>query len=1608
MQFYSWLDAIRKRTRRRKQTHQRRQAAVQRPVESLEERTLLSVSSLMINGELSIISDGSDSITVRLNPIDQVTVQVLENGIASTTTGGVLAEDITSIRIDAGAGDNLIDLSGVDSNNFINLTTVSVSGNDGNDTIIGTLDLNDSLFGGDGHDTITGGLGANFIEAGDGHDEVTSSDGADTVDLGDGNDLLQAGDGDDIVRGSDGNDTITGDGGNDTIDSGNGEDLISGNDGDDSLSAGFGDDIVSGDDGDDFISGGAGDDTINGGVGDDSLQGNSQQDLITGDEGNDTIHGGGGRDTISAGDGDDTVNGSGGRDNITLGDGDDRGIGGGGEDIIDGGNGDDTLLGNSGADTLRGGDGNDDIRGGAGADRLEADSTLSAAPTGSGAARLFAIPIDGLSQIVELDPNTGAEVFRFTAPEVASGTRDGLAFDGSSVFFLNGEGNDILYEIDPNTQQVIDADPILVGSREYDGVAFLGGLIYILDTRNTDIHVFDPVSDQIVNTLDVNGINPTISPLIGGLAGAAAPDRLIATEAGGRRVLEINPLTGTVEVAFDVGTPSAGQYLGAAVIDGEIYLGSGAFQSFDVFSRQGIFLRNVSLPYNVSAFGGDDLNGALVTPNTLPSSGYDIELRFSGSFTQDQEDLFRAAADRWEEIIIGDVPDVFVPGIGSVDDLVIDVRLSPIDAAGGVLAQTALVAARVGSFLPSAAFVEFDSADLTALESSGQLRDVALHEFAHAIGFGAIWDDVALISGAGGPDPRFLGTAATDEYNLRFGLNETSVPVENMGGQGSVDVHWRETVFTNDLLTSVLDPGANPISRMSIASFRDLGYQVDLTVADSLSVTQSPSLLSLFRARQQGPNGPLGNFFQLGTGGGGVTTEFTQFSGVNPVDAALQAASDRGDTLPVFGTTRLLNVEPMLVFPGLDPEKAASISPEELEELTAFLSGQKTEISSASSGNVLGLVAPEVEPNNTIASPSNIDAFFSTDFDPNIGDTLTNTSTIIPHASITGTGDGTFDFYSFTVTNSGDRGIFDIDFGNEIGDSFDSELFLFDAAGNLVIDPLSGFPAQNDDATTSSGAAGSTSTLDSYLEVTFQSPGLYILGVGQFNTTAVPGGLTGNPIRTGADYVLQVSIENHSLTANPISTVPDRVFGDTLDGGQGNGNGRGDEIFGSPGNDLISGSNEDDTILGGDGDDSIFAGAGDDNVNGGAGDDTIRGNSGDDTLTGGLGRNSLFSDTNEGNDSITAGDGLDIFNINGTNGNDAFVIAGDDGDLLVVLDLPSGNDPTFRIASSTTVVNINGLDGNDRFDIQPIENARQIAVNLNGGDGRDTFDGAAVDLSSIRATFNGEDGNDTLIGGSSAEILNGGAGDDLIRGGDGGDRITGGTGEDTISGESGDDTLLGEAGNDSLLGGNGEDSIDGGLNNDIIDGGEDNDSLDGGAGNDRIMGRTGSDTLLGSAGNDTLEGNNGNDFLNGGSDNDLLKGGGGSDTLRGGDGDDVLRGGGRADVINAGDGQDLVEGGDDNDTITGGDGDDTVHGQAGDDTVVGGDGHDVLTGGGSSDLLVGGDGNDTLTGNGGIDTLGGGEGTDQIGQPDGQDVINDGFVLSSQLIAILQAMPPVS
>lgn len=215
-----------------------------------------------------------------------------------------------------------------------------------------------------------------------------------------------------------------------------------------------------------------------------------------------------------------------------------------------------------------------------------------------------------------------------------------------------------------------------------------------------------------------------------------------------------------------------------------------------------------------------------------PSTGeFDVMLALNG-LTASQRSFAQQAAARWEAIIVGDLPNASYNG-QAIDDVLINISSEAIDGAGNVLGYGGPEALRSGSYLPYVGIIVLDTADLNLLEAEGDLLDVFTHEIAHALGFGTIWDHRRLLAGVGTSEPVFTGPQARAEYNALFGTNATGVPVEAGGGQGTAYAHWRDTVFQTELLTGWSKPGASPISRITVASMADLGYQVNMAAAEA-------------------------------------------------------------------------------------------------------------------------------------------------------------------------------------------------------------------------------------------------------------------------------------------------------------------------------------------------------------------------------------------------------------------------------------------------------------------------------------------------------------------------------------------------------------------------------------------------------------------------------------------------------------------------------------------------------------------------------------------------------------------------------------------------------
>lgn len=237
---------------------------------------------------------------------------------------------------------------------------------------------------------------------------------------------------------------------------------------------------------------------------------------------------------------------------------------------------------------------------------------------------------------------------------------------------------------------------------------------------------------------------------------------------------------------------------------------------------------------------------------TATPRAFTIDVRFVSSLTPNQRDAFIAAALKWMEVIVGDLPDVFVnrsanscffgvthPAVSElVDDVILFAEVASIDGPGSILGQAGFCeqrGPRGGGGIPSLGHMQFDSDDLPTYESSGRLLPLILHEMGHVLGIGTLWGEKGLRQGAGGNDPIFTGVQAGIAWpQLGLSYGGAIVPVENTGGGGTRDTHWRESILDRELMTGFIEaPGiAMPLSVLTAASLIDLGYVVNLNAAE--------------------------------------------------------------------------------------------------------------------------------------------------------------------------------------------------------------------------------------------------------------------------------------------------------------------------------------------------------------------------------------------------------------------------------------------------------------------------------------------------------------------------------------------------------------------------------------------------------------------------------------------------------------------------------------------------------------------------------------------------------------------------------------------------------
>ena len=213
-----------------------------------------------------------------------------------------------------------------------------------------------------------------------------------------------------------------------------------------------------------------------------------------------------------------------------------------------------------------------------------------------------------------------------------------------------------------------------------------------------------------------------------------------------------------------------------------------------------------------------------------------IGLVFDRSVPEEVRATTRGMAERWMEVLTGDLPDFRPTGdferafdqcgsrvanhlvYGPVDDMLVLVEVAPVwggQGYGGPCAH------RAASRLPYAGWFVLDTE-----AAAGQPEYTILHELGHVLGFGTVWEDLELLE-HDGDSPYFTGPLAVEAYNAAGADDATRIPVSADRG------HWHGDAFGWDYPRELMvDGGGTRLSAITIQSMADLGYVVDVERAD--------------------------------------------------------------------------------------------------------------------------------------------------------------------------------------------------------------------------------------------------------------------------------------------------------------------------------------------------------------------------------------------------------------------------------------------------------------------------------------------------------------------------------------------------------------------------------------------------------------------------------------------------------------------------------------------------------------------------------------------------------------------------------------------------------
>ncbi len=243
-----------------------------------------------------------------------------------------------------------------------------------------------------------------------------------------------------------------------------------------------------------------------------------------------------------------------------------------------------------------------------------------------------------------------------------------------------------------------------------------------------------------------------------------------------------------------------------------------------------------------------------VVRSTAPDPGFDIDIVFVDPVPSSAiRGAVNDAAAVWEGAITSDLADMDFSGnprndactdgefAGFVDDLLVYVYFVDMDGSGGATAAANYCTARTATGTPAIGFIRLDSSDVRYLGTT-TVKNIAVHELAHVLGFGTRWTVRNPSRGVGQPPPdtHWPGANAVAAFDAAGGTKYQGgkVPVENEhGGSASLNGHWRLSVMPGEMMTYNLDGTA--LSAITIQAMADLGYTVNAGAADSYSISST-------------------------------------------------------------------------------------------------------------------------------------------------------------------------------------------------------------------------------------------------------------------------------------------------------------------------------------------------------------------------------------------------------------------------------------------------------------------------------------------------------------------------------------------------------------------------------------------------------------------------------------------------------------------------------------------------------------------------------------------------------------------------------------------------